>query len=68
MLPVPKIQVQIDLDHSCNWRCCWGCKHADNIDAQQFEQMKKELDKAYEVAKKTITPANTAEVSIKAIQ
>lgn len=26
MFPCPKLQVDVNSDHSCNWRCCWGCR------------------------------------------
>lgn len=21
-----KLQIDVNADHSCNWRCCWGCR------------------------------------------
>lgn len=65
---IPNISVHVDLNRSCNWRCCWGCRHVEESDAEQFERMKRELDKAYEAAKKVIPPTDTPTVSIKAIQ
>lgn len=27
MLPVmPKLTLDVEADHSCNWRCCYGCR------------------------------------------
>ena len=24
------VKVSTEMDHSCNWRCCWGCKEDDS--------------------------------------
>lgn len=26
---IPTVKIDIEADHSCNWRCCWGCKDTD---------------------------------------
>lgn len=23
---VQPVRIEIDADHCCNWRCCWGCR------------------------------------------
>ena len=22
----PKVSIDVQAEHCCNWRCCWGCK------------------------------------------
>ena len=26
---VPSVKVQVEADHCCNWRCCWGCREVE---------------------------------------
>ncbi len=26
MSTLPSLTVKLDADHSCNWKCCFGCK------------------------------------------
>lgn len=31
--PIPPLHVKVKADHSCNWKCCFGCRDQETSDS-----------------------------------
>lgn len=27
--PIPSVKLKVEADHSCNWKCCFGCREQE---------------------------------------